>query len=710
MPRSGGEADKLGNHFEAAWTVNSVLDVFQGESNTITVEPLGDESQGVEFYVVSNEGQRQFHTAKRQKSEGDWSIADLSRPHKTTGRSIIGDLFHKSVSDPTTKICFVSSTGANELRELSNQARKASDPSQFRRFLSPSLTAKMDKSIRPICANDEHHVLTFLQNLEVILQSHQHLVRTIERRIDTLFYRYDGRSLDPGDLRRQLSEYVVEHLGMRIDRDRLRDYLHAIGIGFRDWKTDPTVSQIVRKINDRYLNIVESELINSAHIERDVVDNILASLSASHSKGALVVAPAGFGKSCVLAQCVSRLTASQTPFVCLRMDSFIPCTTARQLGAQLDLPASPAVVLAGIADNQHSVLLVDQLDSMSLVSGRHPRLWEAFSDLSSEVTAYPHMKMLLACRDFDLEHDHRLRPLAQSNSGFDTHTVGKLSKDEVLDSVIDSGSSNFTPTEKQFEILGVPFHLLLFLQGKPGSTFASVAQLYNAYTKRKRRNLRDRLERQAHWTPVIDALTERMNADQLLFAPKSVVDRWSDDAEAMVSEHVLVDVHDRDQYRFFHESFFDYAYARRFADPNRTVLDFLRTTEQHLFRRSQVRQILDYRREYDFGRYIADVKDILHSPHVRFHIKRMVASGFSRADAPTSQEWQPDRPPPFFTIPCRAICGVLFTTILPGSTFWMRTAPYGSGLPLKMTASLMQPFDISNLRTCRRRDPPELLL
>ena len=40
MPRPGGEADKLGNHFEAVWTVNVVLDVFDGISSAITVEPL----------------------------------------------------------------------------------------------------------------------------------------------------------------------------------------------------------------------------------------------------------------------------------------------------------------------------------------------------------------------------------------------------------------------------------------------------------------------------------------------------------------------------------------------------------------------------------------------------------------------------------------------------------------------------------------------
>ena len=139
---------------------------------------------------------------------------------------------------------------------------------------------------------------------------------------------------------------------------------------------------------------------------------------------------------------------------------------------------------------------------------------------------------------------------------------------------------------------------------------------------------------------MVDALTERMSADQVLFAPKTLVDDWMDDAQAMVSEHVLVDMDDQRQYRFFHESFFDYAYARRFASGDRRVMDFLRSHEQHLFRRSQVRQILDYRREQDFSRYISDGRDIFEAEDVRFHIKRMVASGFGKVERPRREEWE----------------------------------------------------------------------
>ena len=63
---------------------------------------------------------------------------------------------------------------------------------------------------------------------------------------------------------------------------------------------------------------------------------------------------------------------------------------------------------------------------------------------------------------------------------------------------------------------------------------------------------------------------------------------WNRDAKAMVSENILVCENKR--FSFFHEGFFDYAYARRFARGPQSLLDLLVSDEQHLFRRAQVRQ------------------------------------------------------------------------------------------------------------------------
>ena len=352
-----------------------------------------------------------------------WSIADLCREDKKTGRSILGDLFNKRHSYPDAETRFVSSTGANELRELSECAKKASDLSEFRKRLSPKLwnesnqhprrqnefnqlpklQNEFDRRIVPICSGDEEFAFSALKSFEVITRVENDLVQTVEQRISDHFYSTDRSPLKPGDIRRMIAEFILDHLGTRIDADRIRQFLQDNGIGNRDLKTDLSVNRLVRKINKRYRELTETELINSAPIVRNIVEQILVTLWDTDSRGALLVAPGGFGKSCVLAQCLSHLCAKDVPFICLRMDSLDPCNTTRQLGKQLDLPASPAKVLAGIADNEPSVLVVDQLDAISLVSGRNPKLWEVFGELRNEVQSYPHMKMILACRDFDPE-------------------------------------------------------------------------------------------------------------------------------------------------------------------------------------------------------------------------------------------------------------------------------------------------------------------
>ena len=95
MPRAGGEADKLGNSYEAVWTANAIVDVFLGKYRAISVEALDDKAEGVEFHLENPDGSLQFHSVKRQKQGGDWSVADLCRTDVSTGRSILGDLFSK---------------------------------------------------------------------------------------------------------------------------------------------------------------------------------------------------------------------------------------------------------------------------------------------------------------------------------------------------------------------------------------------------------------------------------------------------------------------------------------------------------------------------------------------------------------------------------------------------------------------------------------
>ncbi len=107
----------------------------------------------------------------------------------------------------------------------------------------------------------------------------------------------------------------------------------------------------------------------------------------------------------------------------------------------------------------------------------------------------------------------------------------------------------------------------------------------------------------------------------------------------MVSENILV--REGRQYAFFHETFFDYAYACRFHAEERDLLEFLRDDEQHLFRRSQIRQILVYERNRsNKGSYLKDLSAVINDAGVRFHLKRVIFDILKSLKDPMEEEWE----------------------------------------------------------------------
>ncbi len=192
------------------------------------------------------------------------------------------------------------------------------------------------------------------------------------------------------------------------------------------------------------------------------------------------------------------------------------------------------------------------------------------------------------------------------------------------------------------ELLSVPLHLKLLseiasdTQSDP-LTFATARDLYDHYWEHKQNVVSSRLGRSIQWTHVLDLLCDYMSGRQVLTAPKDVVADYRQDALAMASDHVIVQ--DGSRYAFFHETFFDYAFARRFVARGGELRSLLLSSEQFLFRRAQVRQILLHERDEDRPKYLADLTFLLSSPDIRFHLKQVIFGLLSQLTAPTLDEW-----------------------------------------------------------------------
>jgi hypothetical protein len=213
----------------------------------------------------------------------------------------------------------------------------------------------------------------------------------------------------------------------------------------------------------------------------------------------------------------------------------------------------------------------------------------------------------------------------------------------VQEVVAELGLNSISLNKKQLELLSIPLHLRLLAEVAEGSkanvlNFSTAKDIYDKFWDDKKDSIHARGNSE-HWTDVIYTLCDYMSKNQTLSAPKARVDRYGKTAELMASEHILVS--DGQQYSFFHEGFFDYAFARRFAGKDEELLNFLGSGEQqHLFRRAQVRQILVYERDAERDRYLADLQALITSPNVRFHIKKVVFALLAALDDPTQEEWE----------------------------------------------------------------------
>jgi hypothetical protein len=639
MPIHGGTSDKLGNRYELLWAFDQLLRVLDGRAIDLTLEPINsEESKGIEFKVTNTNETVDYWSVKRQTIQAGWTLTLLTTKDER-GRSILGDLIGHAQRSETNHGVFASTLGAGDLEEL---RLYITDETVFKDRLehSASLRGKFRASILPLCGGDEKLARQLLARIRSHAADEAQLRDRVQDMIRKLLYDASGARLDVGKVWALFEDLLIGKIHTPIDRPAILAELEGHNIRLRDWAVEKTVLAQVEQLCDSYIIPIKEELINGAFLALGGLDEIIADDGTPKNRKTLIVGGAGGGKSTTLAHLVESLQRSNVPVVPVRFDQLPDgILTTGELGRKLSLPESPVLVLAGIAAGAPCALVVDQLDAISMASGRRVELWSLFDSLRREAERFPKMSLIAGCREFDLEHDQRMRAMKSSQSGFSLITLKALSPENV-DTILQKSGLDITRIQTEIKtVLALPLHMSMFLHLSPDAQFALHDQdgLFDSFWTEVERKANRRADRTISWTQIIDTLTSWLSAHQRLSAPRDVLDDFSADAAVLTSERVLI-LSDG-QYRFFHEAFFDYAFARRFASRGKGLVDFLLAGEQDLFRRAQVRQILSYVRSHNRPYYLRELRSILIDAQIRFHIKSLVLQWLSSLPQPTIDEW-----------------------------------------------------------------------
>jgi hypothetical protein len=626
-PRAGGESDKIGNRYESAWTVHHLLLVLEGTFDSIRVEDPTLLGEGSEFTARKKDAV-ELHQVKRQLGgAASWTIRRLQS---------LGVL--QSASDHVTRgsdFHFVSMTPAPVLRELADRASQSQNLDQYRSELLDGEGIREDFDELCRAFQSPQTAWQTLQGLQVRILDERQVQNQNEALASLLI-----RGAERAAMTASLSALISNNLTKLLDRPTIEAQMEKYGLTRAEIYGNPSIGSAVGTILTGWQEGVRRELL-LPEIFRNETAEIIQHLSDGKQL-VMVTGAAGGGKSAVLHQAVAQAVNAGYTALAFRLDRVEAFSSTRELGQRLGLEYSPAVALSAAANGRPCLLIIDQLDAISSISGRLPRSIDAIAELIQEASGFPKMTILLACRQFDLESDHRIRQLLDSvdESRVD---VAELTIDQAKDAAAAMGVDTGQLSPRQLEILTSPFNLVLLsviATQQEVVVFASADGLLNAFWERKRRDCAERRpQRQVRFDATLGIIARAISADQRLSASIAVLDEddAADDAEVLVSERVLV--RDGSRIAFFHESFFDYVFARQWTRSGETLVSFLVAGEQELFRRAQVRQILNHLRREKPKRFIRDVKELLTNTAIRFHVKEVVLAVLRSVADPTRAEW-----------------------------------------------------------------------
>ena len=547
------------------------------------------EGEGVEFAITTSDG-TEYHQVKRQLTgKGVWSLSELSR------RGVLSH-FYQKLNDSSATCWFVSSDSTDSLNELATRARDSGSWAEFQRnFVSSDA---WDRNFNELHTRwnspSEEDTYERLTRVEVAKIDEARLRELVEYALEAMV------TGNPSTVSDVLLNFALDQTHQKLSSQDIWAHLQSRDIDRLTLRQDDEVVGAISELKGTYLTGIKPVGIGGEVIPRDEVSRILSIFDDDRSGNtALVTGKAGVGKSSVIAQVFEEIDGKGWQILALRADRIEPAATPRELGQRLGLPASPTSALANLADGNDCLLIIDQLDAVSLASGRNPEFFDCIAAMLNQANHHPNMRVLAACRKFDVDNDHRIRELISANGiaqevpllEFDEVTVREV----VAKLGIDSGSLN----SKQIELLSLPVHLRLLAEvssGKNGAPlgFQTAKELYDAFWEEKKRALREQVD-VTHVQEVADLMAKNMSERQALSVPFSLLDKYRKVPDRMRSQNILVK--DGSRVSFFHESFFDYIFARRMVEDNFDAVQFILGQGQSLFIRSQIRQILLHQRD-----------------------------------------------------------------------------------------------------------------
>ncbi len=493
--------------------------------------------------------------------------------------------------------------------------------------------------------SEQQYVLELFKHVDVRIEP----MYVVER---SIIYLFPESNRTQEELFKRFRDRAGESARLRgtFDRQQLLDELEQDGILLKNEISFDELKVIAEKSGAElkaYKNTFGRTVV---HLERAVTRDIVewVTTSKEHETIAVLLDSAGTGKTVVARDILAELESENIPVLTLKGDSLSGIESLDDLETRLGLGANIERALALLSQDGKAVLLVDQIDALSLSLARDLTALDVVLKLVARARMQRYVRVIIACREFDLRNDPKLSRLEVSRE----FKINPLTDEEVrlVLKEFDIEFGSLQPSVQ--ELLRTPLHLDLFSRvadeaQKDGSMsrllgLNSLQDLYAALWELVIVKPLPGAPPPATRERVLELITERMNANQEVSVPRSWLraqgDAELDAAANWLASHGIL-IASRDRWTLLHQTLFDYCYAKSFVEQGKSLYETIAEGDQGLFVRSQLLQVLNYSRGVDEAAYLKDLSRLLSAANIRFHLRDHVMRWFGSI-SPTDNEWR----------------------------------------------------------------------
>jgi hypothetical protein len=386
------------------------------------------------------------------------------------------------------------------------------------------------------------------------------------------------------------------------------------------------------------------------HISRKIAKDIVqwAEDSSDDKKNvAMLIDQAGTGKTVVVHDVQCELEVKGVDVFAIKADQQLSgISQIGDINSRLNLSQSPEIILDRLAQLGRVVVLIDQIDALSLSLAHNQATLDVVLDLVARLRQIPNIRIIISCRLFDRNNDQRLKQIDIPQE----FKLAQLTDDEVISFLDSIGISFQDLPESTQTLLKTPLHLNLFALALDNEStrrenllgVTSLQELYGAIWNDillqedpQAPSKTDRLE-------VIRLFTNYMAKNQVINVPKNLILRpemkhleraigW------LASAGIIVE--SNNNWVFIHQTFFDYCFARDFVEQGKNLVDVILQSDQGLFIRPLLIQVITFMRGTNSNQYINNLSTLLFSNNIRYHLQDLLLNWFGSLVLPTDDEW-----------------------------------------------------------------------